>query len=1084
MLSLEKTTHIGWALLLLPLVAHAQDPGPIRELGLPYYSKQFSPRDYSAHPQNWSIAQDSRGVVYVGNYDGILAYDGSAWQLIPTLTNTTVRSMAADDSGRVYVGLQGDFGYVTADSSGSLSYVSLGKQLQSEENEYWDVWGTHVTDDGVFFQTKTRLIRWDRHSFKVWHTKNGYHTSFEVESTLYVRERDVGLMTVEGDKLVLVPGGEDYADEMIFMLEKHPDGGLVVATSKNGLFRLSGGRSRPMETVIDEWMRQYRIYHGTALGGGRYALGFLDGGGLAVIDSDGRLIDAFSEGIGIPDGWVNHVFQDRQGGLWLALNNKGIVRIDLPSALTRYDSKNGLDGVINDIRRVGAEVYAATGAGLYRLKPRSSVKDRPNFEQIHGVSAVTSILPVPSGILASTHGGVMFVGRNSEVTEVVSGPHFSLAQSEKHPDVIFLGSKKGISILKFDGRYWLHQGELLKLSKDVYSVAEARDGYLWLSTRGNEVYRVRLSASLTVAAIDEFELPEHKISGQISVSTIDGRAAFASTSGILLPEETGDEKRLRLLTESGYTATDRDTLLFFKLTDDGSVWKVYPNRVVVSRMVEGKYTTFTPPVLSELRWGKPVSLTVDSYGAVWISSGSMLVRYDPELADQAKYAARFPAFLRRITDIDSNQNLHLGAFVAENGGLTSVQQASLVPTLAFEQNALRFEFTLPSYNDVSGNQFQYYLEGKDAGWSDWTSENSKNYTNLGEATYRFHVRGRNAQGFVSPASVYTFTIMPPWYRSIWAYSAYLMALVGVGMFVRRHRRIVAENKAAKEQAKELVKEREVNERLNDLNRRLQQANESLLQADRLKDEFLANTSHELRTPLTGILGCAAILREEVTEEQTEFIEMIDENGQRLLHTLDSLLDLARLRAGLMKLTCEDIDMGEKSFEVARSYLPVLEKKAVQFDLKTDGDVKAWIDEHCLECVLNHLIGNAVKFTDEGHIDVSLRRDADTIVLSVSDTGIGIDEEFLPFLFDEFKQESTGLTRSHEGNGLGLAVTARLVDLMGGEIEVESQKGVGTTFTVQLPVRSDVLLESGDGQSAHLPQITISSEDVEAGFAAA
>ncbi len=1081
MRSRAKLTYIRWVCILIPVVSYAQESGYERELGLPFYSEHFAPRDYRAHPQNWCVAQDTRGVVYVGNYDGILAYDGSSWQLIPTLFNTTVRSMAADDDGRVYVGLQGDFGYVTADTLGRLTYASLGRHVLFETDEYWDVWGTHVIGNDVFFQTKTRLIRWDGHSFKIWTTVNGYHTSFSVGDVLYLREKNEGLIKVEGDELIRVPGGEVFANERIFMLEEHPHGGLIIATENKGLFHLADGHSRQLKTEIDDWMSGYRLYHGTSLEGGFYALGFLDGGGLAVIDSNGRLIDALSEGNGLPDGWVNHVFQDRQGGLWLGLNNKGIMRVDFPSALTRYNSNNGLDGVINDIRRVERDIYVATSAGLFRLLPVSEVEERPIFERISGVSAATSILAVQAGILVSTHQGVMYVGRDGDVNEVATGAYFSLVQSENHSEVVFLGSKTGISMLKFDGQYWHQDGELLTLNKEVYSLGEVNERTLWLSTRENEVYRVRLSATTrTVEDLAKFELPGDKISGQIAVTIVEDRAVFASTSGLLLPEEEDGTKRLRLLKEG----SGADTLLYYKLMENGDVWKVYPDRVTVSKIVDGEYSVSAPPVLSKLHWRNPVRFTVDSSAIVWISTGSTLVRYDPSLADQSRYEAHFPALLRRITDIDSNHDLHHGAFVGANGELTATQEASLVPTLAFEQNALQFEFTLPSYNDVSGNEFQYYLEGKDKDWSEWISGNSKNYTNLGEGTYRFHIRGRNAQGFVSPESVYAFTVLPPWYRSIWAYSAYFLGLVGLGLFAQRHRRIVAENKKAKEQAKELAKEREVNERLNDLNRRLQQANESLLQADRLKDEFLANTSHELRTPLTGILGCASILREEVTEDQTEFIDMIDENGQRLLHTLDSLLDLARLRAGLMELQCEDLDIGELAFGVARGYVPDVEKKAVNIDVNVHGEVRAWIDEHCLECVLNHLIGNAVKFTDDGQVDVSVKRDVDNIVLAVADTGIGIDEEFLPFLFDEFKQESTGLTRSHEGNGLGLAVTARLVDLMGGEIEVESRKGVGTTFTVYLPVRSAPGTGRGDGQTTSVPKLDVRSPEEESDRAAA
>lgn len=1051
---------------------------------MPFYYEHFAPRDYHAHPQNWSITQDSRGIIYVGNYDGILAYDGATWQLIRTPTNSTVRSLAADTSGRVYVGLQGDFGYVTSDSTGDIRYKSLASELREEFRGFRDVWNTHVDESQVYFQTKNSLIRWNGETFKVWNSVHGFHTSFRVGGEIYVREKGVGIRKVSGDNLILIDGGDKYADKQIFMLAKHPEGGLLVATQKDGFTRLKDGRVRPIKTDLDEWMHEHRLYHGASLRNGYYALAFLDGGGVAIVNSAGRLVDAFSEGAGLPDGWVNSVFVDAQDGLWMALNNKGIIRIDVPSALTKFDSRNGLEGVISDIGRVNEKVFAATSTGLYSLEGESTLKNRPSFGRIAGIASATNILAVESGLLAATHDGLIHVDEDNTVQMVAKGAFFVISPSKHNPTIVYLGSKTGISIAHFDGRAWTGVQEIVTLNKEAYSLVESEARSVWVTTRENDVFRIQFSSTWSVIDIEDYSVDEGSVSGHLSAAVLDDRVIFAAKDGLFVPHTSATKSRLRKVDGFSDQVGLADTLLYFTLTEDDELWKVYPNRIDIAIRRNGRYEVRTPLLLSELALGKPVRLEVEDSGVAWISSGSMLVRYDPSLANHKTYDAPFPAILRRITTIDSDQQLFGGAFINESGGLTSTQQASLVPSLAFEQNALRFEFTLPSYNDVSRNQFQYYLEGKDEGWSEWTSENSKNYTNLGEATYRFHVRGRNAQGFVSDASVYTFTILPPWYRSVWAYSAYLMALLGVGLFARRHLRIVAENKHAKEQAIELAKEREVNERLNDLNRRLQQANESLLQADRLKDEFLANTSHELRTPLTGILGCAAILREEVTEEQTEFIDMIDENGQRLLHTLDSLLDLARLRAGLMELRYDDVDVGATSFDIAQSYLPVAEKKAVNLEVKTEGDVKASIDGHCLECVLNHLIGNAVKFTDDGCIDISVKRDVNMIVLSVADTGIGIDEEFLPFLFDEFKQESTGLTRSHEGNGLGLAVTAKLVDLMGGEIEVESRKGAGTTFTVHLPVQQAAEKHSGDGQANQPPQISLGSAGEQSDRAAA
>src|SRR5690606_38870176 len=134
-------------------------------------------------------------------------------------------------------------------------------------------------------------------------------------------------------------------------------------------------------------------------------------------------------------------------------------------------------------------------------------------------------------------------------------------------------------------------------------------------------------------------------------------------------------------------------------------------------------------------------------------------------------------------------------------------------------------------------------------------------------------------------------ILPPWYRSWWAYGVYGGFVLALAFFGWRYRVMVREHRKARLQAEELARERVLNERLQEANVRLQEANDRLVQVDRLKDEFLANTSHELRTPLTAILGFASILKEEVRDEHQEFVGFIDENGQRLLRTLDALLDL-------------------------------------------------------------------------------------------------------------------------------------------------------------------------------------------------
>jgi len=221
---------------------------------------------------------------------------------------------------------------------------------------------------------------------------------------------------------------------------------------------------------------------------------------------------------------------------------------------------------------------------------------------------------------------------------------------------------------------------------------------------------------------------------------------------------------------------------------------------------------------------------------------------------------------------------------------------------------------------------------------------------------------------------------------------------------------------------------------------------------KLKSSFLNNMSHELRTPLTSILGYAEVLHEEKAEElRAEFAERIVNSAKRLQGTLNSVLDLAQLESGEVSLNLKDVDISEEVEDVVTLLEPIADRKGLKLAVHTtSSEAYAEVDSACVNRITNNLVGNAIKFTDEGHVTVEVGTTEQSVFVRIEDTGIGIDEDFLSHLFDEFRQESSGLQRSHEGSGLGLAITKRLVDLLGGSIDVESKKGVGSTFTVYFP----------------------------------
>ncbi len=220
---------------------------------------------------------------------------------------------------------------------------------------------------------------------------------------------------------------------------------------------------------------------------------------------------------------------------------------------------------------------------------------------------------------------------------------------------------------------------------------------------------------------------------------------------------------------------------------------------------------------------------------------------------------------------------------------------------------------------------------------------------------------------------------------------------------------------------------------------------------RLKDAFLRNMSHEFRTPLAGILGCAQVLQLEIQPEQREFVDMIVQSGERLLNTVQGMLDLSRLEHDTEGLVLRPSDLRAIARGAAMRHMPAARQQGLAFHLQLPRDAcPARTDAHVLGQTLDRLLDNALRFTSTGSITLSVEvRQAD-VCIAVADTGIGIGEAFLPRAFEPFAQEHDDNDRQYEGCGVGLALARRSVEILEGRIAVESAPGQGSRFTIYLP----------------------------------
>ncbi len=367
--------------------------------------------------------------------------------------------------------------------------------------------------------------------------------------------------------------------------------------------------------------------------------------------------------------------------------------------------------------------------------------------------------------------------------------------------------------------------------------------------------------------------------------------------------------------------------------------------------------------------------------------------------------------------------------------------------LSHTQDVLEFEYAAIDVDAPQLVQYQYQLEGHEREWVKPKDRRYVRYTALTPGDYIFRVRAASSRGeWLEQEIALSVHIAPPWWKTTWAYAAYVMLLLGVlsaGYRVRL-RQVHLQHEVEMEHFEK----------------------EHLAEVDRLKSRFFANISHEFRTPLTLILGPIQKWRDMSHEaDEKKDLGMAERNAHRLLRLINQLLDLSKLEAGAMKLRASPTNIVPFVKGIAYSFESSAGMRSVDLDIRVEQEqIEVYCDRDMVEKILSNLLSNAFKFTPTGgvvEVSIRSRRDVqlnvtttsmvDCVEVAVRDTGLGIPPDQLDKVFDRFYQVDASQTREHEGSGIGLALVKELVELHHGTIQVQSEVGKGTTFTVRLPL---------------------------------
>ncbi len=757
---------------------------------------------------------------------------------------------------------------------------------------------------------------------------------------------------------------------------------------------------------------------------------------------------------------VNEIFEDRSGDIWLGYFPSGIDRVDLQASAFNnygYSSNNansitdgGVSSVAEDER---GNLWVGTGYGLNYVNRNTNKVTRFSHDEQNPKSlSGSTILSIATSSNNKLWLGIFSGGLNVLNTKTFefsrflpdrNNPHSLRGREvwsviEDHQQKLWMATEEGLN--SFDNEtqkfeYFLPPPELLDGDKVLYSkvVYEDKKHNLWLgSIRGLYLFN-----------------RDKKIFTRYQHNALDVNSISADFVLTIYEDKRGN---LWIGTEGGgLNLFDRATQKFTAFTTkDGLADNVVGG---ITEDEKGNLWLGTQKGISLLDLQKRTFRNFDKHHGLadnlYNRNAALLTQAGDVLMGSSKGFTLF-----KSKDIKSNTyapnmvitHLQLGNKTAEINGLNSPLNKSIESTssitLTHKDVVFTLEFTALSFHHVEDNHYAYRLLGFEDNWNFVGTKRSATYTNLNPGTYIFEVKGANNDGVWSPypASL-QIIILPPYWRTWWAYLMYGVLILGlIYWFFHVQRLKLSFHFEKLEQERTVVKR--------------------LTQIDKLKDEFLANTSHELRTPLNGIIGLAESLRDgvagDVSPQMKYHLSLIADSGKRLASLVNDILDFSQLKNKGITLNKKSIDIRVLVDVVFTLSKPLVANKAVIFANNIPKYLtSAYADEDRVMQILHNLIGNAIKFTDRGVINVSASVVNDFLQIEVGDTGTGIPADRINDIFESFTQLEGGINRAQGGAGLGLSVTKQLIELHGGKIWVESVLGIGSTFYFTLPTSYDL-----------------------------
>ena len=970
------------------------------------------------------VAQTRDGYLWVGTYDGLNRFNGVEFQVFsrantPGLKSDNITSICQTQDGVLWIGTLGKG--VVGFTDSSLKQTKKGSELPEEvvNDLIEDAQGR------LYAATRSGLYCYDASG--QWKTidASGVLEGISIEQ-LALDEKDRLLMATgrgifrrEGSQIALLDPAIP-TDIQIQGFVYHPETGLWFGTFRSGLFHYSEGR-----------LEHFTTENGLSSN----AIGDL------VFDADGNLWIGGWEGISryehgnfshyrIKGQMVFAMYADLEGGMWVGTYLQGLFRFG-DTRFSSFSKNEDYDESIVGRAVIELEGRLVVGAnmGIFKIKNGHLDKDA-NFDELDEVMIRTLKPASDGGVWVASHtngiakmypdGSVMKWGLEQGLSSVTNR-----CVLETRDGTVWIAGDKGLQ--------WMKDGKIQNFAAiqglPVLSLHELHDGALFVAMDGDGFYIIRgeslthftkkdgLSSDIVFFALEDE-------SGDLWITMSDGGIAYFHEDSIhLLTDEDG---------------LPRDSI--FYLIDDGrgSYWMACNSGIYSINKAElharAKGGTLIPhsnqyDKSDGITSGGVTSVThpyLDAAGELWFPTTQGLVSVNPDsLSLQAKAPpkARIESFATETHDY----SIHESAPVR-------------IPP-----DTKRFTFTYAalSFDSAENARYRVMMEGFDKEFTEIGNRMEYSYTNLPPGHYTFRVNAANREGPWSEASdAISFVLEPYFYQTpLFLISSILGGLFFISVLIWR--------RTTQSRRRERLLQQMVEQRTADL----KQASLDAEQANQSKGYFLASISHEVRNPMNGIVGITELLlSSDLTEDQRKYLHIVRNSSQSLLTILNDLLDYSKIDSNRLQLEHIPFSIQSMIEETLGLQEQHIREKSLTVSISIDPDLPDTVigDPLRHRQVLNNLISNAIKFTEKGSVTISVQLEkADAhqlrVKFSVKDTGIGISETARQRLFKAYEQGETSVARTHGGTGLGLAICRSLVELMGGEIWVQSTLGHGSDF---------------------------------------